>query len=95
MFRANNPAPATDAILPSVSRRSFFAAPQVREKYLTVALFVLALAALFAPALPAAGWHIPHFVDTRAWLGVGSGLIFALVILNQLAAALMISPCLR
>jgi hypothetical protein len=30
-----------------------------------------------------------------AWLGVGSGLIFALVILNQLTAALMISPCLR
>jgi hypothetical protein len=30
-----------------------------------------------------------------AWLGVGSGLLFALVILNQLAAALMISPCLR
>jgi hypothetical protein len=30
-----------------------------------------------------------------AWLGVGSGLIFALVILNQLAAALMIDPCLR
>jgi hypothetical protein len=30
-----------------------------------------------------------------AWLGVGSGVIFALVILNQLAAALMISPCLR
>ena len=30
-----------------------------------------------------------------AWLGVGSGLIFGMVILNQLAAALMISPCLR
>lgn len=30
-----------------------------------------------------------------AWLGIGSGVIFALVILNQLAAALMISPCLR
>lgn len=30
-----------------------------------------------------------------AWLGVGSGVIFALVILNQLVAALMISPCLR
>jgi hypothetical protein len=30
-----------------------------------------------------------------AWVGVGSGIIFALVILNQLAAALMISPCLR
>jgi hypothetical protein len=30
-----------------------------------------------------------------AWLGVGSGIIFTLVILNQLAAALMINPCLR
>jgi hypothetical protein len=30
-----------------------------------------------------------------AWLGVGSGAIFALAILNQLAAAVMISPCLR
>jgi hypothetical protein len=30
-----------------------------------------------------------------AWLGVGSGVIFALVILNQLAATLMISACLR
>jgi hypothetical protein len=30
-----------------------------------------------------------------AWLSVGSGVIFALVILNQLAAALMIDPCLR
>jgi hypothetical protein len=30
-----------------------------------------------------------------AWLGAGSGVIFALVILNQLAAALMINPCLR
>ena len=70
MSRANDPAQATDAILRSVSRRFFFATPQTREKYLTAALFVLALAALFAPALPAAAWHIPHFVDTRAWLGV-------------------------
>jgi hypothetical protein len=30
-----------------------------------------------------------------AWLGVGSGLLFALAIGNQLAASLMISPCLR
>jgi uncharacterized membrane protein YphA (DoxX/SURF4 family) len=30
-----------------------------------------------------------------AWLGVGSSATFALVILNQLAAAVMISPCLR
>jgi hypothetical protein len=30
-----------------------------------------------------------------AWLGVGTGVLFALVITNQLAASLMISPCLR
>ena len=40
----------------------------------------------------AQGGHTQNFM---AWLGVGSGVIFALVILNQLAAALMISPCLR
>jgi hypothetical protein len=38
------------------------------------------------------GGHAPDFM---AWLGVGSGAIFALVILDQLAAAVMISPCLR
>ncbi|MBC9878748.1 hypothetical protein G8O24_15515 [Bradyrhizobium sp. INPA01-394B] len=42
----------------------------VREKYLLAALSVLALAACFAPVLPAAAWHIPHFVDMRAWLGI-------------------------
>ncbi|MCA6125222.1 hypothetical protein J6500_25490 [Bradyrhizobium sp. WSM 1704] len=30
-----------------------------------------------------------------AWLGVGTGVLFALVIADQLLAALMISPCLR
>jgi uncharacterized membrane protein YidH (DUF202 family) len=30
-----------------------------------------------------------------AWLGVGSGVLFGLVIANQLAASLMLSPCLR
>ena len=40
----------------------------------------------------AQGGHARHFM---AWLGVGSGAIFALVILNQLTAAMMISPCLR
>ncbi len=30
-----------------------------------------------------------------AWLGVGTGVLFALVIANQLAASVMISPCLR
>jgi hypothetical protein len=38
------------------------------------------------------GGHARNFM---AWLGVGSGVIFALVILNQLAAAVMINPCLR
>jgi uncharacterized Tic20 family protein len=47
-----------------------------------------------APAelVEAQGGHARNFM---AWLGVGSGVIFALVILNQLAAAVMISPCLR
>ncbi|MCP3370244.1 hypothetical protein [Bradyrhizobium cajani] len=67
MLSANDSAQATDAILPSPSSRLLLTA---REKCLIGALFVLALAALLAPALPAAGWHIPHFVDTRAWLGV-------------------------
>jgi hypothetical protein len=40
----------------------------------------------------AQGGNARHFM---AWLGVGSGAIFALVILNQLTAAMMISPCLR
>ena len=70
MLRITDSAQATDAVLPLMLRRFSFGALQVREKYLTAALFVLALAALFAPALPAAGWHIPHFVDTRGWLGV-------------------------
>lgn len=30
-----------------------------------------------------------------AWLGAGTGVLFAIVIANQLAAALVISPCLR
>ncbi|WP_407114459.1 hypothetical protein [Bradyrhizobium sp. LMG 9283] len=30
-----------------------------------------------------------------AWIGVGTGALFALVIANQLAASLLISPCLR
>jgi hypothetical protein len=30
-----------------------------------------------------------------AWLGVGTGVLFALVIANQLAASLIIGPCLR
>lgn len=30
-----------------------------------------------------------------AWLGAGAGVLFALVIANQLVAAMMISPCLR
>ncbi|WP_441239032.1 hypothetical protein [Bradyrhizobium sp. 930_D9_N1_4] len=70
MLRADSRVQATNALLPSVSRRYPFPALQLREKYLIGAFLVLALAALFAPALPAAGWHIPHFVDMRSWLGV-------------------------
>jgi hypothetical protein len=53
-----------------VVRHLSFASLQPRETYLLGALAVLALASIFAPALPAGSWHIPHFVDTRAWLGV-------------------------
>jgi hypothetical protein len=35
----------------------------------------------------------PH--TFMAWIGIGSGVLFALVIANQFAASLMISPCLR
>jgi len=57
-------------MLPSVSRRFLFAAPQTRENYLIGALFVLTLMALLAPALPASAWHTAHFVDTRTWMGL-------------------------
>ena len=61
MSRANDPAHETDATLSSVSGRYPLTA---REKYLLGALFALLLTAVLAPALPAAAWHIPHFVDT-------------------------------
>jgi hypothetical protein len=43
-------------------------------------------------------WSDPRGGGPRsfmAWLGVGTGALFALVIANQLAASLMINPCLR
>lgn len=70
MLRANGPTQATSSILPSVTRHLSFGAPQAGEKYLTCALILLVLVALLAPAMPAAAWHIPHFVDSRAWLGI-------------------------
>jgi hypothetical protein len=45
-----------------------------------------------------AEWMDPQGSGPRtfiAWLGVGTGVLFALVIANQLAASLMIAPCLR
>lgn len=66
----DDPAQTTVAKLPSTARCIAFGALHAREKYLICALVVLALAAILAPAMPAAGWHIPHFVDGRAWLGV-------------------------
>ncbi|MGY8707134.1 hypothetical protein RAD16_15460 [Bradyrhizobium sp. 18BD] len=70
MFRTDEHTQATAATLLSAPRRLSFVPLQAHEKYLLGALLVLAMAALLAPALPAAGWHIPHFVDTRGWLGV-------------------------
>lgn len=70
MLHVDDPAQAATARFPSVSRRLALGTPQAREKYLAGAFFILILAAFFAPALPASAWHIPHFVDSRAWLGV-------------------------
>ncbi len=67
MLHATDPAQATGATLPS----ALFRHPlTTRERYLIAAISILTLAAFFAPALPAAAWHIPHFVDGRSWLGV-------------------------
>ncbi|MCK1357458.1 hypothetical protein [Bradyrhizobium sp. 199] len=68
MLRANDLTEAAKATPPALSRR--LAPSHLREKYLIGALFVLMLVALLAPALPASAWHIPHFVDTRTWLGL-------------------------
>ncbi|MDF0520540.1 hypothetical protein P0R31_25170 [Bradyrhizobium yuanmingense] len=70
MLHADDPAQAATAGLPSVSRHLALGTLQAREKYLAGAFFILILAALFAPGLPAAAWHIPHFIDDRTWLGV-------------------------
>ena len=66
----NDSARTTDTWLPLIASGLPFAVLQLREKYLITALFVLGLAALFAPTLPAAAWPIPHYVDTRTCLGL-------------------------
>jgi hypothetical protein len=66
----NDTARATDTLLSLAASRLPFAALQLREKYLIAAVFALGLAALFAPTLPAAAWPIPHYVDSRIWLGL-------------------------
>lgn len=68
MLRPNGLAQATDLTLLAEAGR--VVPPIRREKYLVGALLVLALVAMLAPALPASAWHIPHFVDTRVWLGL-------------------------
>ncbi|MBR1123534.1 hypothetical protein JQ628_18565 [Bradyrhizobium lablabi] len=70
MLHATDPARETDGTLPSASRRLPFVPSHVREKYLLAALLALVMVALFAPALPASAWPIPHYVDTRNWLGL-------------------------
>lgn len=70
MLRARDQAQPANALASPVARRLSFAPLQTGEKYLIGALLVLVLTALLAPAMPAAAWHIPHFVDDRTWLGV-------------------------
>lgn len=70
MLRTTDPAPETNGRLRVTPSLRPFTGLQAREKYLSAALLVLALAALFAPALPATAWPIPHYVDTRLWLGL-------------------------
>jgi hypothetical protein len=57
------------ATLP-LARRFALAPLQTRETCLLGALAFLTLVAVFAPVLPASAWHIPHYVDSRSWLGV-------------------------
>lgn len=70
MSPSNQSSPAAHSRLPSVARRFPLTALQRREKYLLAAVFALTLAALLVPTLPAAAWPIPHYVDTRIWLGL-------------------------
>src|SRR5690349_15996389 len=66
MSRTDPAQEAEPTLLPMLGRQSLAAS----ENYLLAALSVLALAAIFAPALPASAWHIPHYVDSRSWLAV-------------------------
>lgn len=70
MLRARDQAQPANALVPPVVRRLSYAPLQTGEKYLIGALLVLTLTALLAPTMPAAAWHIPHFVDSRTFLGV-------------------------
>jgi hypothetical protein len=83
--------------------------PHACAKPTSAAIFLSILMALIAASGTLISWRATRrdppaeLVETQggqarnfmAWLGVGSGAIFALVIVNQLAAAVMISPCLR
>ncbi|MEY9364255.1 hypothetical protein ABH994_006976 [Bradyrhizobium yuanmingense] len=70
MLRARDQAQPANALVPPVARRLSYAPLQTGEKHLIGALLVLTLTALLAPTMPAAVWHIPHFVDSRTFLGV-------------------------
>lgn len=72
----------------------------------TIVSVVLAIVALAGTAISARAMRRgagAEWVDAQgggprsfmAWVGVGMGALFALVIANQLAASLLISPCLR
>jgi hypothetical protein len=67
MLRATDPAHETGGRLPSASVPHPLTTP---EKYLLAAISVMIAAAIFAPVLPASAWPIPHYVDSRSWLGI-------------------------
>ena len=65
-----NSAPRQSPSLQSPSKPFWTAALQAREIYLMGAVLALVLVVCFAPALPATDWHIVHFADTRAFMGL-------------------------
>jgi uncharacterized membrane protein YidH (DUF202 family) len=70
---------------------------------LSAVLIIVALAGTAISARAVRGGAGAEWADAQgggprtfmAWLGVGTGVLFALVIANQLAASLVIAPCLR
>jgi|SRR5215212_397552 len=86
------------AIAPRICGKSEFGAYT-----LTLALVVVSLAGTLISARAIWSSAGSEWADAQgggprnfiAWIGAGSGILFALVIANQFAATLMINPCLH